>query len=198
MFDEPLAHLGPAAELADEVRVEPRLVDPQRGVGEQAVAVEALDVVALERRPVAPNVHVVGLHRPHQHRAGDRAAERGGVEVRPAGRADVERTARERGEPLLDELTTAVDDARQLGAVLHRAVGHSGDVRFVVLPDVGGVGARHRALGAHPGDGHGSVQAARERDADALADRQGSQDLAHGLCLLVALDWSWASAVEDA
>ena len=66
---EPLAHLVAPAQLLDEVGVEPRLVDAQLGVGQQAVAVEALDVVALEGRAVAPDVHVVGLHRPHQQRA---------------------------------------------------------------------------------------------------------------------------------
>ena len=121
VLDEPLAHLGAAAELADEVGVEPRLVDAQRRVGEQAVAVEPLDVVALERRAVAPDVHVVGLHRPHQHRAGDGPAERGGVEVGAAGRADVERPAGQRGQALLDQLAAAVDRAGQLGAVLQRA-----------------------------------------------------------------------------
>ena len=98
VLDQPAAHLGAAAELADEVGVEPRLVDPQARVGQQAVAVEPLDVVALEGRAVAPDVHVVGLHRPHQHGAGDGPAERGGVEVGAAGRADVERAAGQRGE----------------------------------------------------------------------------------------------------
>ena len=181
VLDEPLAHLGAAAELADEVGVQPRLVDPQARVGQQPVAVEPLDVVALERRAVAPDVHVVGLHRAHQHRAGDRPSERGGVEVGAAGRADVERAARERGEALLDQLAAAVDGAGEFGAVLHRARRHAGDVGLVVLPDVGGVGARDGALGAHPGDRHRGVEAAGERDADALADREGGQDLAHGL-----------------
>ena len=118
VLDEPLAHLGPAAELADEVGVQPRLVDPQAGVGEQTVAVEPLDVVALEGRAVAPDVHVVGLHRPDQQGAGDRTAERRGVEVGPPGRADVERTAGQRGQALLDELAAAVHRAGELGAVL--------------------------------------------------------------------------------
>ena len=38
----------------------------------------------------------------------------------------------------------------------------------------------HRALLAHPRDGDGGVEAAGERDADAFADREGGQDLAHG------------------
>ena len=49
---EPGAHLPAAAELADERRVEPRLVDAQVRVGQQPVPVEPLDVVALERRAV--------------------------------------------------------------------------------------------------------------------------------------------------
>src|SRR5690606_40876441 len=68
-----------------------RSVDPQRGVGKQAVAVEALDVVALEGRPVAPDLDVVGLHRTHEERARHSPAERRGVEVGPAAAADVER-----------------------------------------------------------------------------------------------------------
>ena len=75
----------------------------------------------------------------------------------------------------------AVDGAGDLGAVLQRAAGDAGDVGLVVLADVGGVGARDRALVAHPGDGDGGVEAAGEGDADALADGQGGQDLAHGV-----------------
>ena len=55
-------HFGAAAELVDEGVVEPGLVDLQVGVDEQAVAVEALDVVALEGAAVAPDVDVVFLH----------------------------------------------------------------------------------------------------------------------------------------
>ena len=190
VLGEPLAHLGAAAELGDEVGVEPRLVDAQVGVGEQAVAVEPLDVVALERRAVAPDVDVVLVHRAHQHRAGDGAAERRGVEVGAAAGADVEGAARERGQALLDQLAAAVDGAGDLGAVLHRAAGHAADVGLVVLADVGGVGARDRALVAHPGDGDGGVEASGEGDADALADGEGGQDLAHE-CSSSAGFWWW-------
>ena len=41
-------HLGAAAEFVDEGRVEPGLVDLEAGIDEQAVAIEALNVVALE------------------------------------------------------------------------------------------------------------------------------------------------------
>jgi hypothetical protein len=56
-------------------------------------------------------------------RAGDRAAERGGVEVRAAGGADVEGAALQRDQALLDELGAAVDEAGLLGAVLHGPAG---------------------------------------------------------------------------
>ena len=122
--EQPLRHLLAAAELGDEVGVEPGLVDAQRRVGQQAVPVEALDVVALERRAVAPDLDVVLEHRPHQQRAGHGPAERRGVEVGAPAGADVERAAGQRGEPLLDQRRAAVDEPRDLGAVRLRAVGH--------------------------------------------------------------------------
>ena len=116
--DEPLAHLGAAAELLHERGVEPRLVDAQARVGDEAVAVEPLDVVALVGGAVAPDVDAVLLHRAHQHDAGDRAAERRGVEVGLAAGADVERAALQRDQALFDEGALRVDEAGDLGAVL--------------------------------------------------------------------------------
>ena len=190
---EPLAHLVAAPELVHEVGVQPGLVDAQVGVGEQAVAVEALDVVALERRAVAPDVDAVLVHGADEQRAGDRAAQRRGVEVDATAGADVEGAARDRGEALLDQLAAAVDGAGQLGAVLHGSAGYAGDVGLVVLAQVGGVGAGHGALVAHPGDGDGGVEAPRERDADALADGDGGQNLAHGVRSFCS-EWALARA----
>ena len=184
---QPRTHLVPAAELVHEVGVQPRLVDAQVGVGEEPVAVEPLDVVALEGGAVTPDVDAVLVHGADQHRAGDGATERGGVEVGAAAGADVERTAGQCGQPLLDERGLAVDGARDLGAVLLRPGRHAGDVGLVVLPDVGGVGARDCALVAHPGDGDGGVEATGEGDADALADGEGGEDLAHLLVILCSL-----------
>ena len=171
---------GAAAELVDERRVEPRLVDPQRRVDHQAVAVEALDVVALVGRAVAPHVDAVVLHRPHEQRAGDRAPERRRVEVRPAGGADVERTALQRHQALADELVAAVDESRLLGAVDLGAVRDTGEVGLVGLAEVGGVGVRDRAPLAHPGDGGRRVETTGERDSDPFADGQRHQHLGHG------------------
>ena len=96
------------------VGVEPRLVDAQVRIREQAVAIEALDVVALVRAAVAPDVDVVLAHRDDEHRAGDGAAERRRVEVREPGRRDVERAGLQRSDPLGDERRAAVDEARAL------------------------------------------------------------------------------------
>ena len=177
--EQPLRHLLAAAELADEVGVQPRLVDPQGGVGEQAVAVEPLDVVALEGGAVAPDLHVVLEHGAHQQGAGDGPAERGGVEVGAAAGPDVERAAGQRREPLLDQGRPAVDQPGDLRAVRGGAAGDRGDVGLVVLADVSGVGARHRALLAHPRDRYGGVEAAGEGDPDAFADGQGGEHLGH-------------------
>ena len=51
-----LGHLSPAAQLVDESGVEPGLIDLEFGIDQQAVAIEALDVVAFEGGPVAPDV----------------------------------------------------------------------------------------------------------------------------------------------
>ena len=141
-----LRHLGAAAELVDERLIEPRLVDAQARVGEQSVAIEAFDVVALERAAVAPDVDVVFFHRADEHRAGDRAADRRGVEVGDAGGGDVEAAALQDREPFGDELRAAVDEAGLLGAVLQRAPGNLVVVGLVGLTEVGGVGVRDRAL----------------------------------------------------
>ena len=177
--EQPLGHLLAAAELADEAGVQPRLVDPQARVGEQAVPVEPLDVVALEGGAVAPDLHVVLEHRPHQQRARDGPAERGGVEIGPTTRTDVESPAGQSGEPLLDQGGAAVDQPRGLRAVRGGAARHRGDVGLVVLADVGGIGARHGTLLAHPRDRYRGVETAGEGDADAFADGQGAEHLGH-------------------
>src|SRR6185437_12682141 len=95
-------HLGAAAQLVDEGGVEPGLVDFERGVDEQAVAVEALDVVALEGRAVAPDVDVVLLHGGDEHGAGDGAADGRGVEVGDTRSRDVEGAGLQRGDAFSD------------------------------------------------------------------------------------------------
>ena len=175
-LEQPLAHLPAPAELFDERAVEPRLVDPQVLVDEQPVAVEALDVVALVGRAVAPDVDAVLGHRLHELRPGDGAAERRRVEVAPARGLDVEGAALQRGQPFARERLLAVDEHRVLGAEGERLRGHGGDVRLVVLAEVGRERVRDRAVLAHPGERAARVEPARERDPDPLADRQRAED----------------------
>jgi hypothetical protein len=173
-------HLGAAAQLVDEELVEPGLVDLERGVGQQAVAVEALDVVALEGGAVAPDVDVVLLHRGHEHGAGDGATQRGGVEVGGASGAHVEGAGLQRGDAFVGELRAAVDQASLLGAVFHRLGGDGVVVGLVGLAQVGGVGVGQGALVLHPAQRGAGVEAAREGDADFLPLGQVLQDGGHG------------------
>ncbi len=157
--DEPFAHLLAAAELLDELRVEPRLVDAQPRVRHQAVAVEPLDVVALVGGAVAPDVDAVLLHRADEHRARHRATEGRRVEVRlAAGGADVEGAGLQGDEALFHEGALRVDQAGDLRAVLVGATRDGVDVRLVVLADVGRVRAGHRSFLTHPGNGAGGVE----------------------------------------
>ncbi|CAB5011919.1 unannotated protein [freshwater metagenome] len=176
---EELAHLGAATQLGDEIVIEPRLVDAQLRVHQQAVAIEALDVVALVRAAVAPDVDAVLVHRGDEQRAGDCTAQRGGVEVGLPGSGDVERAALQRHETLVHQFGTAVDEAGSLRAVFLRAVGHARQVGFVHLTEIGGVAVGVGPLLAHPGNGSGCVESAAERNTDAFANGEGSEHLGH-------------------
>src|SRR5262249_16401449 len=121
---------------------------------------------------------------------GHRAAERRRVEVRAAGGANVERAALQCRKALARERVLAVDEDGLLGAVGLRLVRHRLDVRLVVLTEVGGERVRDRALLAHPRERTARVEAARERDANALAHRQRAED--HRAVLHARSRW-WAN-----
>ncbi len=173
-------HLGAAAEFVDEGGVEPGLVDLEAGIDEQAVAVEALDVVALEGRTVAPDVDVVLLHGGDEHGAGDGAADGRGVEVRDARSRDVERAGLQRRDAFADKLRAAVDKPGVFGAVLERLARDLVVVGFVGLAEVGGVGVGVCAVNFHPVQGGRGVKTAGERDADLLADGKMFKNDRHG------------------
>ena len=78
-----------------------------------------------------------------------------------------------------DELRAAIDEPGLLGAVLQRATRNLVVVRFVGLTEVGGVGVRDRALGAHPVQRRARIESTRKRDADALAGRQFLKNVGH-------------------
>ena len=164
------AHLRTATQFVDESLVQPRLINFQRGVGQQAVAVEALDVIALERRAVAPDVHIVLLHGADQHGAGHGAAQRRGVEVGDAGGGDVEGTALQRGQPFSGQLRAAIHQTGFFCAVFHRLAGDFVVISLVGLAQVGGVSVGQGTLEFHPVQGRAGVQATRECDTNLLAD----------------------------
>ena len=143
-LDEPFAHFLAAAEFRDECRVQPRLVDAQLRVGEQAVAVEALDVVALVGGAVAPDVNTVFAHGADQQGAGDGAAQRGGVEVGLSAGADVEGATGQGNKALFNQCRLAVDKACGFCAVLQGAARDCINIRFIVLTKVAGVRVRDR------------------------------------------------------
>src|SRR5699024_9583196 len=155
----------------------------QLRVGHEAVAVEALDVVALVGGAVAPDVDAVLLHSAHEQRPGDRTAQGSGVEVGLAAGADVERAALQGDEALLDEQALGVDEAGDLCAVLLRAGCDAVEVGLVVLADIGRVGAGDGSLVAHPRDCAGGVKAAGEGDSNVLTDWERRQYFRHGTSL---------------
>src|SRR6185295_15828907 len=141
----------------------------------------ALDIVALERAAVAPDVDVIAFHREDEHRAGDRAPERRRVEVGDASGGDVEGPTLERGDALLDELRAAVDQPRLLGAILQRLPRDLVVVLLVRLTEVRRVGVGDRAFRAHPVKGSTRIEAARKRDADFLACWYLLKDRCHAI-----------------
>src|SRR5207253_473899 len=150
---------------------------------------------ALVRRAVAPDVDAVLGHRLHEHRPGDGATERRGVEVALAGRLDVERAALQRDDPLARECLLAVDEHGFLRAELLRLLGDQGDV-LVLLPEVSGERVGDRAVLAHPRERAARVEPARECDPDPFAHRQRAQD--HTALFSYAHRWLRSSASSSA
>ncbi|MGY2931171.1 hypothetical protein ACVWZ6_000773 [Bradyrhizobium sp. GM6.1] len=173
-------HLGAAAELVNELLVEPGLVDAQARIGQEAVAIEALDVVALEGRAVAPDVDAVLLHRRDQHRAGDGAPERRGVEIGDAAGRDMKGAGLDSGDAFVDELRAAIDQQRFLRAELHRLARDLVVIGLIRLAEIGGIGVAARALLLHPEQRRAGIEAARKSDADFLPLGQAFQDRGHG------------------
>ena len=175
------AHFGAAAELVDEGLIEPGFVDLQGRVGQQAIAVEALDVVALESGAVAPDVHVVFFHGGHEHGAGYGAAQGRGVEIRGATRADVKCAALDGGYAFVRQLGAAIDQAGLFGTIAQRLLWNGVVVGFVGLTQIGRVGIGNRAFLAHPQQGGRRIKAAGKGDADFLPNGQGLEDAGHGM-----------------
>ncbi len=172
-------HFRTAAQLVDELLVEPGLVDLQTRVGQQAVTVEALDIVAFVGGAVAPDVDAVLLHCRYQHRAGHGATKRRGVEVRDAAGRDVEGTGLDGGNTFVHQLRAAIHQSGFFGAVLQGLARNLVVVGLVRLAEVGGIGKGAGAFLLHPQQRRAGVETAREGDADFFAFGQAFQDRTH-------------------
>ncbi|CZU89875.1 Uncharacterised protein [Enterobacter cloacae] len=148
-----------ATQLVDEVGVQPRLVDLQLGVGQQAITIETLDIVTFIGATVTPNVDAVFFHRRNQHGAGDRTAQRGGVEIGQAAGGVVERTTLNSRDTFSDQLLTAVNQARVLCSILFSATRNGIIVVLIRLTQVRSIGIRNRSLLAHPQQCSAGIQA---------------------------------------
>ena len=180
--DQVFGHFFAPAQFVDELLVQPRFVDFERGVGQQAIAVEAFDIVAFIGAAVAPDVYVVLFHGGDQRGARYGAPERGGVEIRHAAGGNMERAALDGSDALAGKLSAAVNQAGVFRAVFHGFLRDGGIVVFVGLPEVGGVGIGVAAFQFYPQQRGGGVQPARKGDADFLPDGKGlenSRGLAH-------------------
>ena len=149
---EPLAHLFSAAEFRDKGFVEPRLVDSEVGVGEQAVAVETLDVVSFVGASVAPDADAVFGHGLDEEGSSYGAADGGGVEVGLPCARDMECAALEGEETFADHFGPAVDKPGFFSTVLLGSAGDAFDVGFVILTEEAGVAVRDGTFFAHPCD----------------------------------------------
>jgi len=105
------------------------------------------------------------------------------VEIRQAGGGDGKGAALQGGDAFAYQLFPAVEKAGGFGAAIESAAGNSLLIRFVGLPEVGGVAIRNGAFLAHPVDRRGSIEAAGEGDSDFFANGQGLKDIRHG-CFL--------------
>ena len=164
--NQKFAHFVATAEFVDKLLVEPRFVDFQRGIGQEAVAVETLDVVAFVGAAVAPDIHIVFFHGGNEHGAGHGAAQRRGVEIGDAAGGNVERAALDGGDAFMRQLRAAVNQA---GVFPHRipSLFRNGVVVvFVGLAEVGECRQRQRAFEFHPQQCGGGIKTAGEGDAD--------------------------------
>ena len=169
-------HFSSAAEFGNELGVKPGLVDLEVGVNQQTVAIETFDVVALVGRAVAPDVNTVFAHGGNKHRTGHGAAERRRVEVGLAGRRDVECAGLNGGNAFGHKLRTAVDQTGGFCTVLHGATRNGFIVVLIGLTEIGRVSVRECTLVLHPAQCGAGIKAARECDADFLADGNALQN----------------------
>ena len=103
------AHLRATTEGSNESAVQPRLVDFELRIHQQAVAIKALDVVALVGTAIAKHVHAVIPHCGNDEHRGDGAPQWRRVEVGLAAGAQMKCTALDGDQTFAHEGVTAID-----------------------------------------------------------------------------------------
>ncbi|CZV41535.1 Uncharacterised protein [Enterobacter hormaechei] len=168
-----------ATQLVDEVGIQPRFVDLQLGVGQQAITIETFNIVAFIGATVPPDVHAIFFHGGNQHSAGDGTTQRGGIEIGQAAGRIMESTALDRGNPFGNQLLTAVDQTCVLCAIFHGTTRDRVIIFLVRLTQVRSICIRNRSLLAHPQQCSAGIQAARKSDANTLSYREMLENRRH-------------------
>ncbi len=149
-----------AAQLVDKVSVQPRLVDLQFGIGQQAITVKTFDVVAFIGATITPDVDAVVFHGGNQHSAGNRTAQRGSVEIGQAAGGIMESATLNGSNTFGNQLLTAVNQACVLCTVLHGTTRDRFIIVLIWLTQVRSICIRNRSLLAHPQQCSAGIQAA--------------------------------------
>ena len=112
-----LAHFGTATHLVNECGVEPWLIDAKSRIHHEAIAIEALNVVALVGAAVTPNVNAIFLHGANKQRASNCAAKWCCIEVGLACCGDVEGAALKSDQSFVDKFFATINQSRNFCAV---------------------------------------------------------------------------------
>ncbi|CGW22455.1 Uncharacterised protein [Salmonella enterica subsp. enterica serovar Typhi] len=157
-----------AAQLIDKVGIQPRFVNLQLGVGQQAVTIETFNIVAFIGAAVAPDIHAVFFHCGDQHRAGHGTAQRRGIEIGQSASRIMESAALNRCDPFCNQLLAAINQAGILCAILHCATRNGVIVILIRLSQIRSIGIWDSSFLSHPQQRGASVQTAGKSDTNTL------------------------------
>ena len=173
---EEFTHFAASTKFIHECGVEPRLVNAQRRIDHEPIAIKALDVVSLVSRPVTPNIDVVTLHRTNKKCSCYCAAKWGGVEICFARSSDMKCTTLQCNETFANKFFAAIDETSKFCSVLFGAVRYLVELWFVGLAKVCGVAIWQRAFFAHPRNCSRSVESTRKSNTHSFPGRELRED----------------------
>ncbi len=153
-------HLMTTTQFVDEVGIQPRFVNLQLGVGQQAITIETFDIVAFIGTAVTPDIHAIFFHGGNQHGARHGAAQRSGIEIGQAASGVMKSTALNRSDTFGYQLFAAVNQSCVLCAILHGTTRDRVIIFLIWLSQVRSICIRNRSLLAHPQQCSAGIQAA--------------------------------------